>query len=126
MKKKILIIEDDVEISSSIEELLIDEGYEVATAKNGQDALDQLQSMNSLPQLILLDLMMPVKDGIGFREDQAKDSRINEIPVILMSADAQIEAKKIKMGIAQHLKKPLDIDVLLKLIDSLILPGFRV
>ncbi len=118
MKKKIFIIEDDAEILSSIEELLKDEGYEVATAKNGQDAIDQLTVMKQLPQLILLDLMMPVKDGVGFREDQAKDSRIKNIPVILMSADGQIEVKKIKMGIEQHLKKPLDIDVLIKVIET--------
>lgn len=121
MKKKVFIIEDDMEILGTIEELLTDEGYEVLTAKNGQDAIDQLKTMSQLPQLILLDLMMPIKDGIGFREDQTEDSRLKEIPVILMSADGQIEAKKLKMGIENHLKKPLDIDVLLTLIETNIL-----
>jgi two-component system chemotaxis response regulator CheY len=117
-KNFIYIIEDDTTIRELLVELLESENYFILSAKNGQEAIDQLRSMQRLPDLLLLDLMMPIKDGIGFREDQVKDSRLKNIPTLLMSADSDIEAKKVKMGIKSHLKKPLDIEVLLAVIKA--------
>lgn len=110
--KKILLIEDDQEISESLKELLEFEGYIVYCAYNGQEALDLLRK-SIRPELILLDLMMPVKNGFEFRKEQKQDPELSEIPVVVMSADGQAE-KKLKETEAQYyLKKPFDLQTFL-------------
>ncbi len=120
MRKKILIVEDDACIREVMEEILESEGFEVSVAINGQEAIDNLRKTEDLPDLILLDLMMPVKDGIAFREEQKEDLRLCGIPVVLMTADGQIEAKKKKMDAMDFLKKPIDIDKFLEAVNRYI------
>src|SRR5690606_10740757 len=93
--KKILIVEDDPEIREALVELLESEGYWVDCKINGQDALDYLQEEASprgkgLPSIILLDLMMPVMDGWRFRAEQQKDPVLNQVPIVVMSADSNL------------------------------------
>jgi CheY-like chemotaxis protein len=111
--KTILLLEDDEDIRSSLVEALIAEGYEVVTATNGEEGVNALRDAASdLPDLIILDLMMPVKDGIEFRLEQQAEPRWKEIPVIVMTADTnairQLEAVK-----GSYLRKPVDLDDLL-------------
>jgi CheY-like chemotaxis protein len=116
--KRILIIEDDKDIRNSISEILAEEGFEPACAANGQEALDKLKQ-GLRPHLILLDLMMPVKDGFQFTEDVSKDQRFRDIPVVIMSADGNVSVKQARTGAKAYLKKPVDIDVLLQTVKSL-------
>lgn len=111
----ILIVEDDPILSESIAELLSDAGYAVAAAHNGADALQYLQT-NPAPQLILLDLMMPVLDGFGFRRAQLRDRVLSRIPVIVLSAIWRNE-QVYSIGAADWFSKPADIDALLQAID---------
>jgi CheY-like chemotaxis protein len=114
--KHVLIVEDDQFILESLQELLADEGYRVSTAANGQLALDELRRMDPLPDLILLDLMMPVLDGVGFRRAQLADTRLAAIPVVLLSADGQIESKKAGLGLEHAVKKPVDIETIFEIV----------
>ena len=82
---KILVVEDDADACAALAELLQDEGYGVASARNGQDALDQIRS-SGVPSLIILDLLMPVMDGWQFREEQKRDAAMRDIPVIVLTA----------------------------------------
>ena len=84
----ILVVEDDFIIRESIEMILEMEGYTVQAARNGKEALDLLVGSPSLPCLILLDLMMPVMDGIEFRERQRKDPNIAHVPVVVITGRA--------------------------------------
>lgn len=93
--------------------LLQEEGYIVDCVSNGQAALRYLRSIPELPALILLDLMMPVMDGYQFREEQLRDPRLANTPVILMTADGHIETKKNKIQAVDGIKKPIDIKTLL-------------
>ena len=113
MSKRILIVEDDRAIRTSLVELFTDEGYQVTAAANGHEALILLHAAKTLPAVILLDLMMPVKDGNAFRAEQELDPRLANIPVVLMSADEELEIKKIKIGLRHHVRKPLDVESLL-------------
>lgn len=111
--KTILLLEDDEDIRSSLVEALTAEGYEVVTATNGEEGVNALRDARSdLPDLIILDLMMPVKDGIEFRMEQQAEPRWKDIPVIVMTADTnairQLEAVK-----GSYLRKPVDLDDLL-------------
>ena len=112
--KTILVVEDDRDIRETLEELLESEGYAVRSAVNGQQALDWLRAAPALPSLILLDVMMPVKDGPTFRREQVDDARLADVPVVIMSADAHIEEKQRTMRAAAIIRKPFDIDSLLR------------
>ena len=112
--RKLMIVEDSMDIQLILKDLFTGEGYDVSCASNGQEALDILSSAEELPRLILLDLMMPVMDGFQFRDRQTRDARIAQIPVFIMSADTNIQTKKIKTAAAQAFKKPVDIDQLLE------------
>ena len=114
MGKKIFVVEDDEDIRDSLIELLGGEGYEVTTAENGQIALDHLCSTPQLPDLILLDLMMPIKDGYQFCIEQALNSKIAQIPVIIMSAHGHIKEKRERINARAYLKKPVDIDEIIE------------
>jgi DNA-binding response OmpR family regulator len=112
----ILLVEDDPAIRDVVAELLELEGFSVKKSENGKVALMNLQTMENLPALILLDLMMPVMDGFEFREEQKKDARLASVPVVVMSADGRINAKMSKLDVSAYVKKPLDIDVFMKTI----------
>jgi CheY-like chemotaxis protein len=114
VSKKILIIEDDRDILISVQELLETEGYIAEIAPNGAQALKMLREASVLPQLILLDYMMPVMDGPTFRNEQRQDPRLAAIPIILMTADSFSVQKQREIGAVALLKKPLDVDVFLE------------
>ena len=104
----VLIVDDDHDIRETLEEILSYEGYSVATARNGADALEKAHALH--PELILLDLFMPVMDGAEFRRRQRDDPDIGDIPVIVVSAAAGLEERVRSMAVAEHLEKPLKID----------------
>ncbi len=113
VRGSVLVVDDDEDIRLTLRELLEDEKYDVWTAQNGQVALDLLRRAAHLPSLILLDLMMPVKDGFAFRTEQRADPKLAAVPVIVMSAAADLRAKSARLGVAHHLCKPVDLDTLL-------------
>src|ERR1700745_2705321 len=106
-QKTIMIVEDDPYIREVMQEVLQSEGYKTITAGNGQEALDYLKSSPQNPALIILDLMMPIKDGFAFRSEQLLDPKISSIPVVVMSADGHSGLKKIKTEALEYLKKPV-------------------
>lgn len=114
--KKILIVEDDESILESTKDLLESEGYIVECAKNGEEGLQILRKNNPFANLILLDLMMPVKDGFQFRIEQEKDPKIAGIPVVIMTADGHVEEKKEKIGARAYIQKPVDIEVIVEVV----------
>lgn len=117
-RRRILLVEDDDEISASMTELLEEEGYQVHRAANGAAALAYLHSSEELPQLVLLDLMMPQMDGYEFRDTQRKDPRIAAIPVVLMSAGGDLRSSAVELGARGILRKPfMDIGTVLATID---------
>jgi CheY-like chemotaxis protein len=114
-ERSILIVEDDLDVREALTQVLEFEGYAVVGATNGQEALDHLRAGN-VPSLILLDLMMPVMDGLQFRSVQMDDPSLAAIPVIVISADGKVDQKVASLGVAGYMKKPLDVDSLLAMI----------
>jgi signal transduction histidine kinase/CheY-like chemotaxis protein len=84
--KSVLIVEDDPDSRMFLRRLLRTEEYEVFEAVNGQDGLDQLESMETNPDIILLDLMMPVMDGFEFLEQIKKIDSQSRIPILVVTA----------------------------------------
>lgn len=117
MKKKlILIIEDDVYIQDSLKMLLELEGFDVACANNGQEGIDFLNATHILPNLILLDLMMPIKDGFEFRNEQMNNIKFATIPIVVVTAEGTRSERKEKLNAKAILKKPVDIDHLVAVV----------
>jgi CheY-like chemotaxis protein len=109
MTRRILLVEDDVDVRDAVAETLADAGYEVSTASNGQAALEILRSGTTLPGLILLDLMMPVMDGWAFRDEQRRDPAISSLPVVALTAHGDVSA----LAVDGYLRKPIEPDELL-------------
>ena len=108
----ILIVEDDFDIREALEQILAEEGYAVRGASNGSEALE-IATSGPAPRLILLDLMMPVMNGWQFRSEQLKEPRLAAVPVLVISADPDLQQKAAKLGVAGLLKKPISLDDLL-------------
>jgi CheY-like chemotaxis protein len=112
----ILIVDDDAGIRQLVTLFLEHKGYQAASVANGQEALSHLR--HSQPELILLDLMMPVMDGAEFRQAQQQDPQLSSIPVVVMSAAENIEAQAPQLTADSYLPKPIDFDALSALVEQ--------
>jgi two-component system response regulator MprA len=108
----ILVVDDDADLRESVAECLEAEGHTVLTAENGQRALE-LSSSGILPDLILLDLMMPDMDGWAFRARQLEDPKLRAIPVLVFTAHAAPHEITEELGAVGLLKKPLRLETLI-------------
>jgi CheY-like chemotaxis protein len=113
MPTRVLIVEDDDDIRETLLEVLSDNGFEPSSAANGAEALSFLRDTDSKPHVILLDMMMPVLDGWGFRSAQLADPSLRTIPVIVLTAHASIEETAAALGVTGFLRKPVRLDPLL-------------
>lgn len=111
-RKTILVVDDDQDIRDTLTELLVEEGYAVLSAAHGGEALAALRA-EPRPDLILLDLMMPIMDGWQFRAEQRSNPALADIPVVVVSATGK-DDKVVNLGAAQLLKKPIRLEELLE------------
>ncbi len=123
---KILTVDDDEEIRSTLSVLLECEGFQTVHAKNGRVALDYLlaTSDSELPDLILLDYMMPVMSGDDFCKSIALDKRLCAIPVVMMTAGGNLVKlmDSVDKKADGYLSKPMDIYSLLSMIEYFLKP----
>jgi CheY-like chemotaxis protein len=110
----VLVIEDECDIREALAEALSYEGYEVVMASNGREALRKL-GRGPLPDVILLDLVMPEMSGWEFRQAQVGDPALAGIPVVVVSASDPGPARP-----DRHLPKPFAIDELFDLVAELV------
>jgi PAS domain S-box-containing protein len=110
---RVLVVEDDAVVRESLVDLLNEEGYQVSCAENGREALRHLHA-EPAPDVILLDLRMPVMDGWEFRSIQKSDPKLAHIPVIAISADGSPQAAAISAH--AYLRKPVETEQLLAMI----------
>ena len=87
--------------------ILAGEGYRVAAASNGADALERLRGKDR-PSLILLDMNMPVMDGPSFCARRRQNQALASIPVVIVSSSDDVAQKAQEMGAARYLQKPVD------------------
>ena len=115
---QILVVEDDDAIRGLVTEVLRDDGYDVREATNGVEALDRLREER--PDLIVLDLMMPVMDGWAFVEECRRQPCCDDVPIVVTSAshDLPRTAERLStFGVRTCLAKPFDVDGLLALVE---------
>jgi signal transduction histidine kinase len=114
---RMLLVEDDTSIRLALTDMLEDEGFAVTIASNGREALDQLRQ-GPAPDVILLDLMMPVMDGWEFRVEQRSDPMLAGIPLLAMSADLSAKARAIAAD--AYVRKPIDFPELLRQLHAIV------
>ncbi len=114
-KPTVLVVDDNVDAVDALAQILEFEGYVVATAYDGREALEYLRD-HPAPQLIVLDLMMPIMNGWELRSELAKVPALAKVPIVVMTAlaqAAQIEADAI-------VAKPIDLKRLLLIMNRLL------
>ncbi|MBL8949215.1 MAG: response regulator [Myxococcaceae bacterium] len=105
---KVMIVDDETDIRESLREVFEDEGYEVATAANGAEALSLL-AKNDPPCAMVLDLIMPEVGGVEVYQKMQTDPRLSRVPVIISTSDPSRAPSGVLI-----MKKPIDLNRLLE------------
>ncbi|MEI7999700.1 MAG: response regulator [Candidatus Omnitrophota bacterium] len=120
LKKKVLVVDDDLAVLTLLGKTLENIGFEVFKGSNGQEALAFVRK--NKPDLIILDQMMPIMDGIKVCALLKADRRFREIPIIMFTASADETDRKLsqEMGANAFCNKPLNVSDLVQKIQELI------
>jgi CheY-like chemotaxis protein len=108
-RARALIVEDEDLIRLTLESLLVDEDFDVRVARHGAEAL-QVVVDNWVPDIILLDLMMPEMDGEEFRARQRQLPHLADIPVVVLSGAHEVRERAQALGAAAAIAKPFDLN----------------
>jgi CheY-like chemotaxis protein len=115
MSQQVLIVEDDPGLREALSQVLADEGYDPLSARDGLEAVNCLKKGNR-PDVILLDLSMPVVNGWEFRMFQRRDSDLAQIPVVLITAGGYTREEVAWLEPAAVFPKPIDLPSLLSVL----------
>ena len=107
--KLVLVVENDQELRESMQHVLEDEGFPTLGADHGQSALDVLCGEGRLPDVVVLDLMMPVMNGWEFLDRVGRDARFASIPIVVIAATPYMDRDRVSCSLC----KPMDLDDLL-------------
>jgi CheY-like chemotaxis protein len=113
----VLIAEDDDDVRDNLALLLELKGFCVQKAANGHQALETINGSGA-PCLLLLDLMMPVMNGWELREAMLKDPMLAQIPVVLLSGMADVSEAARSLQAVEHLRKPIDLQKLYRIVGT--------
>jgi CheY-like chemotaxis protein len=116
--KRVLIVDDEASLRTLVRVNLEIDGIEVSEAVDGNEAMSMLRQ--APPDLVLLDLMMPGKDGIEVLEDVAADPELRNIPVILLTAKGEQEdlERGAFLGARGHITKPFDPEQMVRTVKA--------
>lgn len=117
-KKRILVVDDEVDLVETVRFSLELEGFEVLVAHNGEEALNQARKES--PDLILLDLMLPKLDGYKVCRLLKFDERYKHIPILMLTAKTQEKdrATGMETGADEYITKPFDMDELMNKVKN--------
>lgn len=121
-----MIVDDEADVATLLRFLLEKDGHTVATASNGQDALEKLgveppNADTELPDVIVMDVMMPVMDGYTLSAKLAADARTRSLPLIVLTAKGETRALfDFAPNVAAYIDKPFDPKTLRDLIASML------
>jgi CheY-like chemotaxis protein len=118
MAKQVLVIEDEADLRKSVAEVLKLEGYEVVTAAHGEEALEELRN-GCEPEVIVLDLMMPVMDGWTFRRRQREaDDLDDDMAVVVFTSAKNVDEGDEDLAPDAVIEKPVAIQQLIEIVDK--------
>ena len=108
LKRKVLVV-DDEDIQRRMLSHMLKGHYDVLTANNGEEALNEMRENQDTLSLVLLDLVMPKMDGYEVLNEMMKDDKLKSIPVIMLTSEKSAEVKSLKMGAADFVTKPYEM-----------------
>jgi CheY-like chemotaxis protein len=116
----ILLVEDDNSAREALHEILNTAGYSVLPAENGKRALESVEATGARPKLILLDIAMPVMDGLSFLSRVPNYANLASVPVIIMSGDPRASRLRIEppANVRGVLPKPVDLRRMMELVEK--------
>lgn len=119
-KQKIVIVDDEAEMTQLLKIELETEGYEVAVANEGQSGLSLIREVK--PDLVLLDVMMPKLDGYGVLKALKEDAATKEIAIIMLTAKGLSDdiQKGLDRGVDDYIPKPFHSGLLIKRIQTIL------
>jgi CheY-like chemotaxis protein len=117
----VLVAEDNPDSRDALRALLEAYGYEVLEAENGGEAIEKARSLN--PDLILMDIMMPYKDGLEATRTLRADPEFRQVPILALTAMAGSRELALKAGCDDYLQKPIDIPRLMQRIREWLTRG---
>jgi two-component system response regulator MprA len=115
----VLLVEDDAAVRGMMTYVLELAGYHVTATANGREALDHLRQ-DRRPDVIVLDLRMPVMDGWQFRVEQCHDPELASVPVVVVSGESPEDAGSASHEASGYLRKPVDLRELLETIGAIV------
>ncbi|MEI7038179.1 response regulator [Fulvimonas yonginensis] len=118
--RTVLVVDDEYGVAEVLEALLQDEGYRVVTAINGRQGLDR--AIETPPDLILLDVMMPIMGGAAMLEALRAHPALGQVPVVLMSSLDEAAVRESCHGYRAFLRKPFRMAEVLVLLERLLPP----
>jgi CheY-like chemotaxis protein len=113
----ILIVDDEASVRSMLLAVLEDEGYRAVEAVNGAEAIGCLKQERERFRLVLLDIMMPYKNGWDVLDELRRDPILATLPVVMMTAGENVQRWAIQRGATGYLSKPFDIQALLEMVE---------
>ena len=123
MAKKVLIVDDELNITISVEFLMRREGFDVSVAKDGEEGLSMIRSW--MPDLVLLDVMMPKMDGFEVCRTVRADASLSGVRIVMLTAkgrEAEVE-KGLSLGADAYIPKPFSTSELVSRVKSLLETG---
>jgi CheY-like chemotaxis protein len=111
----VLIVEDEEPIRQVIADVLRDRGFDALPAANGAEALRLLDSVR--PDVVVLDLLMPVMHGWAFMENYIQKTAGQPIPIVVLSVNPALPRSFNSLGVKEVVAKPFDVDALLEAVD---------
>jgi CheY-like chemotaxis protein len=111
----VLVVEDDESIRKVITNVLEDHGFNVSSARNGSEAMTRLESV--IPDVMVLDLLMPVMHGWDFMEAYAEKTGGEAIPIVVVSVNPALPRSFNRFGVRDVIGKPFDIDDLVRAVE---------
>ena len=120
-KKKIIVVDDEKSIRDLVREVLEEEGYEVDTAINGIDGIKKIKEL--VPDLVIVDIMMPLMNGYHMVNELVNDEDINKLPEFLILT---VRSKKLDNGLGErigacvYLEKPFRREILVRLVQEIL------
>jgi len=118
VNKKVLVIDDEAYTLKMLESRLKAGGYDVVLAENGKEGLDKVYSEE--PDLILLDILMPVMDGFEFFKIIKNDNKISDIPILVLTARSAMEDTFLSMDADDFVPKPFDPEELMTKVQDIL------
>ena len=122
MDKKVLLIEDEPNIIEAVSFILSRDGWNVKTHSNGHDAVDAVRARQ--PDLVILDVMLPGKNGFDILQDIRADAQFSALPVLMLTARGQSKDREMaeRFGVSRFMTKPFSNAEVLSAVRELVAP----